>query len=166
MILADNARAHNTMFHIADLKFNVAEASLACLPCAGGTRWALSIQAAPKDIDGERWGPRAYSERLIGLGHLGESQVKNISGLSLAWGDCYDASRGIPHASLYVFEHADIYDSTITFGAFDGALFDFEWKAKCDVFWDEKYKQGLSLHIKTKIRWSRAGQLNSSQSPQ
>jgi|SRR5690606_29750475 len=154
------------MLHIADLKFSVTEASLACVPCAGGVRWALNIQGAPQSIDGETWSPRAYSERLVGLGHFAESQVKNISGLSLTWGDCYDASRGMPYASLYVFEHADIYDSLITFGAFDGALFDFEWKARCDVFWGEKYKQGLTLHIKTKVRWSRAGAPDSSQSPQ
>lgn len=103
---------------------------------------------------GEEWRPRVYSEELFPLSGKVLNYWSDILGQSIKWDDCCDEKTGELIASLYVFEHLDIYKSKLMLGQLNGRdSFKIDWKARCNVSFDDDYDENLELTIQTAVKF-------------
>lgn len=145
-----------SIFRIKDLNFDITEAIFK--GHIGETLyWSISIDGKyPEGLfRGEEWEPRAYSENLLPVAGNALNQWSDILGRSIKWDDNYVDQTGESIASLYLFEHMDIYGSELVLGGFSGEdSFDITWNALCDISFDEVYGNGLELFIQTKVKFA------------
>jgi len=142
---------------IKDLNFAVSEAVLLARISADEFYWSISIDAKYPEgrIRGEVWEPKVYSENLFPLAGKALDHWRDILGRTIEWDDCYDLKTGDPIASVCVFEHLDIYKSKLTFGeATGGDSFKVDWRARCDVYFDDDYGEDLELSIQTEVKFA------------
>ncbi|MBL9178093.1 MAG: hypothetical protein JNM65_08515 [Verrucomicrobiaceae bacterium] len=141
----------NTM-RIADLVFELDQVALEASIQDGWLVWSLSIAATPQDVHGELWRPRAYSESLIEIEGVKLTVWNEAFEHELCWTDGFNEKARRPNASLFVFEHTEIYRSTLKIKAEPTGAFEITWRAKCDVFFDP-YQNNLDLEINASGMW-------------
>lgn len=141
----------NTL-RIADLVFSVNQAALVAAIEDGSLVWSLSVAATPQDVRGELWRPRAYSESLLGIEGMKLVRWHDAFEHELKWKDGFNEKARRPNASLFVFEHTEIYSSSLKITAEPSGAFEITWQAKCDVFFDP-YQDGLDLEIHASGTW-------------
>lgn len=129
---------------ISDLCFQIDDSSLTASIEAGSLVWALSISAAPRELCGEIWHPRAYSESLLEIEGQKLIEWHLPFESELRWKEGYNTSRQRPNALLATFEHTEIYDSVLKVDAKPSGELDIVWSARCDVFLD---------HTKRDLNW-------------
>jgi hypothetical protein len=144
------------MFKIADLKFDIQHATLDAFidDIDFSVKWGIEIQTINKNISGHVWQPKAYSEILMKTAAYEIKTWKQIIDKTISWNGCYNEETEEYRAALYIFEHEDIYDSVIKFTSLHGNGVGITWKAKCNVYWDEKYHSDLDLLIETPIEFN------------
>ena len=141
----------NTM-RIADLIFSVNQAVLVASIEDGSLIWSLSIAATPQDVHGELWRPRAYSESLLGIEGMKLTSWHDAFEHELIWDNGFNEKARRPNASLFVFEHIEIYSSSLKIMAEPSGAFEINWRAKCDVFFGP-YQNDLDLEIHASGIW-------------
>lgn len=132
---------------ISDLVFQIKNAELLCKIINKKPYWNINIEAFGKVIKGEEWAPRVYSEELYGLADI--RSWKDLSRAKLEWDNCYVENEGDYNASIYVFEHNEIYRSSIEIMHIAKQNFSVYWNAKCDVNFNANYSTNLDLKINT-----------------
>ena len=141
----------NTM-RIADLIFPVTNTVLMASIQDVSLVWSLSIEAKPTDVRGESWRPRAYSESLLDIEGRKFVEWQQAFEHDFRWKSGFNEKARRPNASLFVFEHAEIYNSVLKITADPTGAFEVDWRAKCDVFFDP-YQSGLDLEIHAQGIW-------------
>lgn len=144
------------MFEIADLQFDIQHATLDAFidDSDFSVKWGVEIQAIEKNISGHAWQPRAYSEIIMKTAAYEIKSWKQVIGKTISWDNCYDEETEEYRAALYIFEHEDIYNSVFKFNSLQGNGVGITWKAKCNMYWDEKYDSDLDLLIETPIEFN------------
>lgn len=141
----------NTM-RISDLVFALDKVALAACIQDGCLVWALSITATPQEVHGELWRPRAYSESLIAIEGLKLAVWNQAFDQELCWTNGFNKEAHRPNASLFVFEHTEIYRSKLKIKAEPTGAFEIVWRARCDVFFGS-YQNNLDLEINAMGVW-------------
>lgn len=95
--------------------------------------WMLELKCALREHDETSWGPHLYHDNLI----FPSRNWRDIAGQRREWTSALDAKTGDHNGCMYVFEHADIHEGALSFGAWSGRFIDVSWRGVCDVFWDE-----------------------------
>ena len=131
---------------IADLIFSVNKTVLVASIQDGSLVWSLSIEAKPKDVHGELWRPRVYSESLLDIEGVKLVEWNQAFEHEFRWDNGFNEKARRPNASLFVFEHAEIYNSVLKITVDPAGAFEIDWRAKCDVFFDP-YQSGLDLEV-------------------
>ena len=137
---------------IVDLVFYVNQAALVASIEDESLIWSLSIAATPRDVHGELWRPRAYSESLLGIEGMKLTEWHDAFEYELSWKDGFNEKARRPNASLFVFEHTEIYSSSLKITAEPSGAFEITWRAKCDVFFGP-YQNDLDLEVHASGIW-------------
>jgi hypothetical protein len=137
---------------IDDLVFPIKNAELLCKIFNKKAYWNINIDTFGKVIDGEEWVPRIYSEELYALSDI--RSWKDLDGKKLEWDNCYIEDEGDYNASIYVFEHNEIYNSSIDIMHIAKQDFSVNWTARCDVNFNAKYSTNLDLKINTQCAFA------------
>lgn len=115
--------------------------------------WLLQIEANPREFDGELWTPSLYHQGL----RMPARSPAELQGLSTSWR--HNSDQTYPHPELglmYIFGHHAVYETTLSFGNFNGSNIELEWFGLCDVFWDDDYKERVPFQCRSLVRCRRA----------
>ena len=141
------------MLRIADLTFEVADASLEGTLSDGRLLWSVSLETAAKRIDGLDWKPHAYldlypapSRSFADLMEIGWSipSARELSGGRLLPGQA--------NCGLYLFEHDFLEDSRLRFEARDEGVV-LTWTGRCSLHWNKRYGSDLAFSAETPIEF-------------
>ena len=142
------------MFLIEDLHFDIKEAILdAFINKKDMTiNWGIKITTIEKKIDEQFISPEAYSE-IIFKSSPGEiKHWSEIAEKTISWKESCD-DKGDPIGYLYTFEHEPLYESEVSFKLNSNKNIFVEWNSKCDIHWNQKYGEELSLKIQSDIKF-------------
>lgn len=115
--------------------------------------WAISIRAKKGRIVGEIVSPRAYSPGLF-IHPVGRnSELRSAINCTMKWQSCHAPGHSSPLATLYVFEHLDIYDSFVSLKWDGGKTVTCLWSGFCDLYLGSKFDREVKLDVNCSIRF-------------
>ncbi len=150
------------MLRIKDINFTITEAVLSGELTDKTLVWGLSISTTFLSGPGScrAWAPMLYSEELFSLSGKNIGSWRKLTGLELNWRACRYPATDEPQASIYVFEHADVYESTLAFGkTIPERKISVKWTGLCDIFAGPYYDK---IHFELNTALSFVGIRNNS----
>ena len=131
-------------FRISDLEFDIDSASIRENLSGGETRWDLTVETVEKLLFESRWSPNIRGEDVV----VDAPPFDQILGKTVCVPLAYDHDTDEYLFSIYVFEHDDVFESSITFLEQKDSKFLINWKGLCHVNWDDKYGRDLPFELK------------------
>ena len=100
-------------------------------------------------MNGEVLAPRAYSEALPLLVSREEALVSSLE-IKHKWSNAHTSYRATSFASMFIFEHEDIYEGSLSIQwSKDKKLF-CNWAGLCNFDW-RNFDTDVPIHIETLI---------------
>ncbi len=138
-------------FKILDQEFEIKSATLEeYVDESNNPVWTLMIDTNDKELaweSSETSAPNVRCEDMLSRW----GNIEALQGKTIYVPDAYDTEIDECLFSLYVFEHEDVFESTITFGQIKNNKMPINWVGKCNVNWDGKYSSNLPIEIDAEL---------------
>ena len=132
-------------FRLRDLEFEIDSASIEEDLSESKPRWTLYIGTKERSLFDFRWAPNIRGEDVL----VDAPPFSEIVGSTVKVPLAYDHDTDEYLFSMYVFQHDDVFDSSITFLERKDGKFLIHWKGLCHVNWGEEYRRDVPFEFKT-----------------
>ena len=107
--------------------------------------WSIEIDTESQEYDGENWAPSLYHQGL----RLQVQAAEALQGQTLKWNSSTEPVHEHPELGImYVFGHHEIRISELNFGKVEHGQIELDWSGECDVYWDDKFHEGVPFRCK------------------